>query len=392
MPARVSAWVVDAEGKPVFATHDRSMSPVGDRPYFQELKSGKQELLVTPLIVGRISGENIFLIGRRIERKGAFAGAVLIAVPVSAMSDFLQSLELGAGSTVSVFRTDGWLVARYPPPDQPMNLANYVLFTEHLPRSPTGSYDAISPADRVARIVGYRKIDQEPLVALASIAVASHFAPFWDQLRFGLALLGFLVLTLAFVTYALFRALGREEHNRKELKDALGRNTLLLQEIHHRVKNNLQAVAAFIQLSPLDAESKLAMNLRLAAMTAIHEQAYRKDEYAVVSLQSYLSQLIKNLRTSYGSDIDITSDLQAMEVDRDQALPVGLITNEVLSNAFKHAFPTNKRGVIHVGLSMIGDRQAELVIRDNGVGHDSTKPSSGIGARLIRGLVDQLGG
>jgi hypothetical protein len=138
---------------------------------------------VSPLLLGRSTNTLVFVIGQRLERNGVFEGAILITVSATVMADFLQTLNLGQGSTISIFRDDGWLVARYPLPDGPMDLANYVLFTEHLPNSSTGTYDAISPADRVSRIVGYRKMENEPLVALASVATEPHFAAFWQQVK-----------------------------------------------------------------------------------------------------------------------------------------------------------------------------------------------------------------
>lgn len=393
MPIRAMGWIVDANGTPVFSTRaDLPSLSIADRPYFEELKSSRQPLTVTPLIVGRASGENVFLVAYRLQREGRFAGAIMITFPASIMSDFRKTLDLGEGSTVSVFRTDGALVVRYPPPDGPMNLSNYVLFTDYLPRNPEGTYDAVSPADGVARVVGYRKLENEPLVALASIAVAPHWAGFWGQLRWMIAILALLVMALGAVSWALFRMLRRDEENQQALSRALERNQLLLQEVNHRIKNNLQAVAGMLQLAPLDASTKQAMALRLDAMSAIHELAYRSDQYAEVALAPYLSRLIENLRRAFGTKVEITSDLDPVSVDRDRALPIGLLTNEILFNAFKHAFPDGRTGRIEITLKPVATERVELVIRDNGVGYRPEPGGAGIGARLIKGLVAQLDG
>lgn len=393
LPARVGGGLIDAEGVPVFSTQgDRLDVPVADRDYFLALKAGGPAVVVTPLMVDRATKTQVFLIARRIERAGQFAGLAFITVPATVMADLLQPLNLGPGSTVSVFRTDGWLVARYPLPDGPMNLANYVLFTEHLPKRHAGTYDAVSPADGIVRVVGYRKVENEPLLGLASLATETQLAPFWTQAGWFGATLALLLAALGFIVYYLLEVLRRDERSRLALSSALQQNRLLLQEIHHRVKNNLQAVASLMQLAPMDAQVKQAMSLRLAAMAAIHEQAYGSDEYADVLLPEYLSRLIDKLRQAYGADVDVEAVLEPIVVDRDQALPLGLIANEVLSNAFKHAFPSGQRGKIELRLRNVDDGRIELEIRDNGVGLDPVRPGSGMGTRLVTGLVMQLGG
>jgi two-component sensor histidine kinase len=176
------------------------------------------------------------------------------------------------------------------------------------------------------------------------------------------------------------------------LAGALEQNNLLLQEVHHRVKNNLQAVASLIHLAPIETHLKQDMSLRLLAMAAIHEQAYRSDQYGDVLLSEYLRRLLDGIRRVYGDRADIEATLNDIVVDRDQALPIGLIANEVLSNVFKHAFMPGERGHIDVSLRLLSDRDAELRISDNGKGYDTTAPATGIGSRLVRGLVAQLDG
>lgn len=386
-------WIVDAEGTPVFSTRPElpNMS-IADRPYFEELKSGQQSLVVTPLVVGRASGDNVFFVARRLQREGHFAGAIILTLSASIMSEYRQSLDLGDGATVSVFRTDGALVVRYPPLDGPLNLANYVLFTEYLQRSSEGTYDAISPADGVERVVGYRKLENEPLVALASIATRPYWAGFWQQVRWMVASCIIFTAALTLLGWALFRMLKRDEERQQALSLALERNQLLLREVNHRVKNNLQAVGGMLRLAPLDASTRQAMSLRLDAMSTIHELAYKADEYAEVALAPYLNRLIENLNKAFGGSVEIISDLDPVRVDRDRALPIGLLTNEILFNAFKHAFPDGRKGHIEVTLKQNTPNEIELLIGDNGVGIQPNVQSTGIGTRLINGLVAQLGG
>ena len=128
-------------------------------------------------------------IARRIERNGAFAGVAAIFISARIMEQFWSSLDLGANSTVSMVRTDGWVIARYPSPPAPLNLSEYELFTVHYKAAETGSYiGGRSPADGVSRTVGYRQIEGLPVLALASISTEETLKTFWRGVSIVLAL------------------------------------------------------------------------------------------------------------------------------------------------------------------------------------------------------------
>jgi two-component system, sensor histidine kinase PdtaS len=391
LPGSVIVSVFDEEGAPTFSSGDDDLDiAVANRAYFDELKAGRSFYISS--LMTRRSANQMFVIAHRLERDGAFAGLATISVPALLLSDFWAELRLGPRSTVSVFRTDGWLVARFPPPEGPMNLSDYVLFTDHLPESDRGTYDAVSPVDGVSRIVGYIKIDGQPLVALASLATEETFNEFWRQTMWaGVGLLALLAILGLLVAW-LLAVLRREEESRARLAAALEKNRLLFREIHHRVKNNMQAISSLVQLHPLPPEAKEDLVHRIAAMGAIHEQAYRSDEYADVSVSEYLTTLIASVKEAYGRDIEVETDLAPVTVSRDLAMPLGLVVNEVMSNTFKHAFPDERPGKVTVELRSLAEDRAELTIADNGVGFDSTEGSDGIGSRLIKGFIAQLGG
>ena len=392
LPGNVSAQVIDLGGTTTFSTRAGNANlPFANYAFFQELKAGRPGS-ISRMIVDPSSQAQMFVVARRVERNGAFAGVVAITVPATVMSDFWEKLALGPGSTVSVLRSDGGLVARFPPPDGPINLSNYVLFTDYLKTADHGVYDAVSPVDGVIRIVGYTTVDNEPLVAIASLSTEDVFAQFWNRsLREIATLVALLVILLLFGLW-LVRLLHRDNHNRALLVAAAAQNQRLLQEIHHRVKNNLQAVAALVRLQPLPTDVKAATENRIGAMVAIHEQAYRSQEYAEVSVSEHLLRLIANLQEIYGKNVVVETDLTAVTVSQDVALPLGLIANEVLSNALKHAFPEGRAGRILVSLKAIEANRAELRIVDDGVGYVPEHANIGIGSRLIDGFVQQIGG
>jgi two-component sensor histidine kinase len=172
----------------------------------------------------------------------------------------------------------------------------------------------------------------------------------------------------------------------------LAHNEVLFREIHHRVKNNLQSVASLLQMQPIAREIKVNMGQRIAAMSAVHEHIYRSNDFASVRIKTYLETLIATLRDGHDPTVEVFEDIDDVAVDKDAATPLGLIVNEVASNAFKHAFADGRAGRLRISLKRQGDTSACLIIEDNGPGFDPTAPSKGIGRRLIEALTMQLGG
>ena len=178
-----------------------------------------------------------------------------------------------------------------------------------------------------------------------------------------------------------------------ELQAALAQNRMLFQEIHHRVKNNLQAVTAMVRLQAAPAEMKDDLARRIAAMTAVHQHMYESDQFGDVDASAYLGKLLGGLKESAPPGVDLDWTLDPVQVSADQALPLGLLVNELVSNAFKHAFPNGRAGKVHIRLEQSGRREALLTVTDDGVGQPlATTGSSGFGARLIAGFVAQLHG
>lgn len=364
---------------------------VSDREYFRRLRDG-EPVVISPQLEERLSGEQVFVIARRISRNGRFHGAASIAIPTRSVDEFWSTMELGAFSTVSVIREDGWLVARHPQLAQAIDLSETPLFTHYLAATPGGFYhSAVSPADGLSRIVGYQKVDHWPLVATAGVerreALQYFWASLWSGLAVGLPTIGMLVLGIWWIV----RLLRKDAARRLELERALERNEFLLREVHHRVKNNLQAVSSLIQLQPLPKESKEDMARRVAAMIAVHEQIYGSDQFDRVELAPYAERLVKEIASGFSGDITVETNLEPLSIGRDQALPVGLLINEIVSNAFKHAFVSQAEGRLLVELSREGEN-ARLQIKDDGPGYSPGSGRKGMGSRLIAGFVAQLEG
>jgi two-component sensor histidine kinase len=199
---------------------------------------------------------------------------------------------------------------------------------------------------------------------------------------------------------ALERARRAEEGRRQlvETQRALAEREVLLREIHHRVKNNLQVIAALLRIQARGAESKAQDPLfesirRISAMGRIHEQLYRGQDLANIDLGGYLTALAAQAAASYGGDrrgIETQVRSERVTVDLDTATPLGLIVSELLSNAYKHAFPSGRTGRIEVTCRRTAEA-LEISVRDSGIGAPVEAQQTGtIGYELIRRLAEQI--
>jgi two-component sensor histidine kinase len=211
---------------------------------------------------------------------------------------------------------------------------------------------------------------------------------------------GSLGLCIALVLSSILTVLVFKYNKRKkELGVALGDKEILLREIHHRVKNNLQIVSSLLSLqgrSIENTEIQQAINdgqSRVRSMALIHQNLYQRDNLTGVSMSDYLSNLCEELFTTYTIDkdrIQLQLNIQPIELDVDTLVPLGLIINELISNTLKHAFPNEQKGIVSIAFSEEQD-QYNLTVRDNGVGFiaDNVRQNA-FGNKLIQSLSRQL--
>ncbi|MDI7863219.1 hypothetical protein MRS76_14775 [Rhizobiaceae bacterium n13] len=371
------------------SVHEAIGINVADRSYFAQLKGG-ENFVISQLLEERLSGETVFIVARSIRRDGRFHGAASIAIPTRSLDEFWQSLDLGPNSTITLVHTDGKLVARRPQVSQEIDLKGSELF-QQLANSPQGHYESWNSAiDGLNRIVGYWKVDNWPLVAAVGIEQTVAFARFRQNLEAALFAGLPLVAMLLAALYWIGRLLRRDANRRQELEAALVRNNYLLREIHHRVKNNLQTVSSLVRLEPSSSATKADLLNRISAMVAVHEQIYSTDQFEEVEIAPYIERIVREIAAAYDKEIKLDLDLAPLIVDRDKALPLGMIVNEVVSNAFKYAFDGPKPGVLKVVAEPLPDDQIKVTIADNGPGIASD--NKGMGSRLIEGFAAQLGG
>lgn len=393
LPGQVKAYVVDEKGSTLYST-DPMVKPINivDRPYFSDLAKGAKQH-ISSLLISRLNGEQIFAFSRRLERNGRFAGAAVVSFEVRAvLADVWEAVDLGPNSTVSFVRSDGKLVARYPLADGPLDMSKYVLFTDYLINAPDGTYEAISPVDGAHRIVAYRTVDGTGLIALASADHDFGIQRFWRDVTVAISVLILASVSLLAAGQWIRHLRQRDAAQSQLLRNALADNQLLLREIHHRVKNNLQAVQSIIQLQRLPAEIQQSLADRISSMVAVHEQIYRHDEFSRLCARDLITSVVEKLVSAYGAAVTVDYDIDEIAVSTDNATPLALLTSELLTNILKYAFTDGREGRISIALKSIGERRARLTVRDNGVGFDPQTMQQGMGSRLIRGVINQLNG
>lgn len=152
---------------------------------------------------------------------------------------------------------------------------------------------------------------------------------------------------------------------------------VLLQEIHHRVKNNMQIISSLIKLQSQYVMDEKALELfkstqnRINSMAAIHEKLYPSKDLARVDVADYVQDLAGYLFSIYGIDpktIKLNVNIKDVFLDIDTAIPSCLIINELVSNSMKHAFPKGKKGEIKVAMHPLKGKEVELIVSDNGIG------------------------
>ncbi len=359
--------------------------------YFAALANGA-DTTIAPQAENATTGAPIIVVARRLGGD-IFAGVAVIALDGAVMQSFWAPQNLGENSTVGLILGDGRMIARYPALDEPLDMSTSSAFWPQIVSSPQGTYESgRSPADGVARVVGFRHLPEFGVVAVGSISQDVMLANIWNAILVVFWLL--LPFALALLGGSLFaaRLLRRSAQTQRTLASALEHNEVLFREIHHRVKNNLQSVASLLQMQPIPREIKANMGQRIAAMSAVHEHIYRSNSFSVVRVRDYLHTLVENIRAGHDPDVEVVDQLEDLAVDKDAATPLGLILNEVVANAFKHAFEDGRPGVLTVRLTRCEDGRGQLVIEDNGIGFDPEQPAKGIGRRLIGALTSQIGG
>lgn len=190
----------------------------------------------------------------------------------------------------------------------------------------------------------------------------------------------------------------------ERLKASLREKELLLKEVHHRVKNNLQVISSLLSLQARHVVDPRALEMfkesqnRVRSIALFHEKLYQSKDLGHVGAAEYLNTLIANLLDAYGAKstaVALEVEPQDILLDLDVAIPLGLVLNELISNALKHAFPNGRRGQIRVRLGGSNIDRYRLVVSDDGIGFPADldfRNAPSLGLQLVCTLVGQLAG
>ena len=221
----------------------------------------------------------------------------------------------------------------------------------------------------------------------------------------------YIILTtlLAFILFGVFYNYRKNQKRNQKLETLNGaldtknqQNELLLKEIHHRVKNNLELVKSLIALQSAQLEDSptkdamIASQNRVQSMGIIHQKLYQGDNLGSIDMKDYFLNLSDGILDTFNAEDKVKIDcaMEQLELDVDTAVPIGLIVNELLTNALKYAFPKDSKGKIKISLIQSNPETLTLKVVDNGIGKTiGTAPKgTGFGSQLIKLLTQQLNG
>lgn len=407
MPAVMRLGIWDAEGRRLASTEDNLPSEfsVAGRPYFIFHREGgdgdEPRLAISEPMNSLMDGSTILVLSRRLQRPdGSFAGVATLSFKPSELTRHRPTL----------FR-DGPLSIRWLRDDQK------TLETEgeigdgggHRTQRKAGPYPLLIETT-IADDAEFNRwlLLVMPHLALGLVVLFGFGAGAWILLRWAMAE-DVYRSTLATLAMRLRRSNAdleeRVEERTKALSEAVAQRDLLMKEVNHRLKNSLQLACGLVQMqargvSAPDVREQLADTVaRLQAIARVHDQLYRTDDVRRVATATYLQLLCADLEQSnLASQRFWRVVVQAEPIDlaTDQAVPIGLIVNELVTNALKHGQPVDTdvdAWTVEVGLVRVDNGRVRLTVRDHGTGlPDGVLPrrDGSLGMKLLQGLIKQL--
>ena len=257
--------------------------------------------------------------------------------------------------------------------------------------------DSLTNLAKTKEVIGLQEKYNSVLKEVAITKLNAENSAKNREIGFLSILLTFLVVLVVGFSYLIARL----RSQKRQIEDQSRKLEVMLRELHHRVKNNLQIVSSLLGLQRYRSEDPETIGVlqesqhRVQAMSLIHQRLYKNDALSTVNIREYLVDLCESLLSSYGYDrdrfdLEVTVGTDVMDIDH--ALPIGLIVNELVTNAFKYAYPGVGRPALRISLEQ-DSRQMVLVVGDNGVGMEEERWQRGgesFGKQLIGALCRQL--
>lgn len=194
------------------------------------------------------------------------------------------------------------------------------------------------------------------------------------------------------------------KRNEEKLRMSLQEREILLREVHHRVKNNIQIVSSLLRLQSRSVRDEKALDAlnecqnRIRSIALIHEKLYQSQDFARVDFSDYIENMVTHLisfHSGVGGRVSFRLEADDVKLDINRAIPCGLIVNELVTNVLKHAFPEGRKGDLLIRLKALDEGRRELVIKDTGVGladDIDLKTADTLGFQIVVDLVKQLEG
>lgn len=425
-----AVWIFDAAGRARLSNREAFAPP--DRIEVDALQ--RQDGAVPGPFVGRLRGEMPgtqppLVLSRRIEApSGTLRGLVAVVIDEGYLHAFYRSLQPEYPVAIDLFDVDRRIVLHFPelPSTEAAHRTKWPERPSDMPLGESGILYRVAGTDGL-RLESYERVSHFPLYVGVSTSWDVIFRRWLEEtLRDALVALAALAGLLLLVAIAMSRA-KREEDARSELEALAGtleqrvgerteelersaarlqallaEKDVLFREVHHRVKNNLQIISSLLNLyaakfrDPDVQRSFTDCVNQVRAMGLVHELLYRSPNVARVDFGEYLGVLANRLSAYFGAGSQVRIEIRAVPLhfDLDTTTPLALIAAEAITNAFKHAFPDGRLGMIavHVESDAGGMR---MTIRDDGVGMPpgiDAQNGGALGFRLMRVLAEQLDG
>ena len=198
-----------------------------------------------------------------------------------------------------------------------------------------------------------------------------------------------------------FMDITRLKETEASLTEAIEEKRVLLKELYHRTKNNMQMIGSLLTLKASYAENEKIeevfddMKNRIQSMSLVHEKLYQSDSLYSIHLDEYIKDIADSLKSSYAAaagNVLIKSDMEEITVSIEEAIPIGIILNELIANAFKYAFPGGTEGKIEISLHKDERREIQLKLKDNGIGvpkETDFRNNDSMGMRLIFSIAEE---
>lgn len=383
LPPESSMGLVGVDGKLISSTlpFPSELPSATDRRWFRAHVHDGLQFYVGPAIRSRLSKTDVFTYSSSYRGKdGTLLGIISLGIPSTSITGLAPDQR---HTDMALVQHEGFVVAAQP------FTADLVGRPLPLPGpAPETDADAYGPLFGRWSVVSMRNIPDLKLYAVVGVPVADVMGPLFWGIGIGLPLL----VLLSYLLLTLSRLLQQE--NRRVVQ-ALSDNKVLFQEVHHRVKNNLQVISSLLRLQTERLPPELRPLLdetgaRVRAIALVHEQIYRTASPSDVQLDRFLAQLVQQLSASMiGGTAHITTDLQPVTIGLDRAVPVAILATEAITNAIKHGLDGGD-GVIDVRLWST-DARNHLEVRDSGRG-EIENGQSGLGTRIMTALARQLDG